>query len=73
MNHDFHQSSNHNHTLYDELICHIPYAVFSVAFGLIVLSFLAAFYIGDVNMMPMRKSAKILFHSFHFIHFVIRR
>lgn len=67
--HSHGHTHDHNHSLYDELICHLPYAVFSVAFALIVLSFLGSFSVGAADV-ATRKSAKILFHSFHFMHIV---
>jgi len=60
----------HELTLYSELICHLPYAIFSVAFGLILLSFLSAFSIGNTDATLVKKGAKLLFHSFHFMHII---
>lgn len=51
-----------------ELLHHFPYAIMSLALGFIVLSFLhvCAFHGLDVN--AAAKGARILFHSFHFLH-----
>ena len=64
-------SDRHSHSFMEELICHLPYAIFSVALSLGVLSFLTYFSrllaadCGDVC-----DSSVILFHSFHFMHIV---
>jgi len=62
---------HHNHSVYEELLCHLPYAIFSVAFGLIVLSclqFVTSGMSGQVSI--PHKAAKALFHSFHFLHLI---
>jgi hypothetical protein len=59
----------HQHTLMGELICHLPYAIYSVAFGLTILSFVTYFSFGDSVEMLCDK-ADVLFHSFHFMHIV---
>lgn len=63
-------STQHNgHTLLEELICHLPYAIFSVAFGLVLLSFVTYYSYGEsVNVICTKSD--ILFHSFHFMHIV---
>lgn len=61
--------SGHHHSLMEELICHLPYAIFSVAFGLAILSFVTYFSFGDSVGLACRK-ADVLFHSFHFMHIV---
>jgi hypothetical protein len=58
----------HEHTVHNELVCHLPYAIFSVAFGLALLSFFSLNFLTDAE--QGRKSAKLLFHSFHFMHIV---
>ena len=69
--------NNHNHhghayggTMLGELICHFPYAVFSVAFGLALLSFVSFVSFGSTDPVLARKGANMLFHSFHFMHIV---
>ncbi len=60
---------HHQHTVLGELICHLPYAIFSVAFGLTMLSFVTYYSYGTpVNLIC--KKSHILFHSFHFMHIV---
>lgn len=60
----------HEHTIYQELTCHFPYAVFSVAFGLAVLSFINFLTICNMDSATTCKGAHLLFHSFHFMHIV---
>lgn len=68
---DEHNHLRHKHTLYDELICHLPYAIFSVAFGLTILSFFSTIIMfGNPDIALVIKSAKVLFHNFHFMHIV---
>ena len=38
-----HDHEGHHHSMLNELFCHLPYAIFSVAFSLIVLSFFSVF------------------------------
>ncbi len=58
-----------DHTLVGELICHLPYAIFSVAFGLTLLSFVTYYSYNEPLALVCKKS-DILFHSFHFMHIV---
>jgi len=61
---------DHEHTLFEGIICHLPYAIFSVAFCLTILSFLGYLTIGTTDAATMRKGAHMLFHSFHFLHII---
>jgi len=64
------EEHTHEHTVKDELICHLPYAVFSVAFALTILSILSAFSLGVANKNLVKQGAQLLFHSLHFMHIV---
>jgi hypothetical protein len=64
--HHFH---DHEHSLRSELFHHLPYAIFSVAFSLIILSFVT-FALRSTELIVAQKGAKMLFHSFHFMHIV---
>ncbi len=70
--HDGH-SHKHDHshegelTMVHELFCHLPYAIYSVAFSLIILSIYSVFSMG-LDPVFIKKGSKALFHSFHFIH-----
>ncbi len=65
-----HDHDGHNHSIINELFCHLPYAIFSVAFGLIVLSFFSVFTMNITDPAIVKKASKALFHSFHFMHIV---
>ncbi|MCX5922595.1 MAG: hypothetical protein NTX86_04695 [Candidatus Dependentiae bacterium] len=61
---------SHSHTIKEELLCHFPYAVFSVALSLAVLSFVSFFSSFNNNIDATSQGAHLLFHSFHFMHIV---
>lgn len=63
--HDIH----HKHSTYDELACHLPYAVFSVALSLIFLSIMGFIGVGK-DPASLRCLWDQLFHNFHFVHIV---
>lgn len=60
----------HNCTVGGELLCHLPYAVFSVLTSLVILSFFSMFMLTSVGHEVIKKGASLLFHSFHFMHLV---
>ncbi len=62
-----HNEHVHKYTVGNELLCHLPYAIFSVAFGLGLLSFIS---LGMTDPKTMQKGSDMLFHSFHFMHIV---
>lgn len=64
---DFH---DHEHTVKGELVHHLPYAIFSVAFALSILSICTFWARGFGDPVVMHKGFKMLFHSFHFMHLV---
>lgn len=70
-NHETHHHDQHGHSLMEEIVCHLPYAIFSVAFGIAILSFLVyfSFMAGATDYVVCRGSS-VLFHSFHFMHIV---
>jgi hypothetical protein len=71
---DQHVFHNHDHDsvhdLYAEITCHVPYAIFAVAIGLGILSILSFLSADTIFENPdfFRKSARMMFHSFHFMH-----
>ncbi len=67
--HDHNHFHDHGHNLKSELTHHLPYAIFSVAFALIILSF-ATFGFKIADLQEAKKGASMLFHSFHFMHIV---
>src|SRR5436190_17928765 len=72
-NHNHHDHHGHDHTgentVIHELLCHLPYAIYAVAFSLIMLSIYSVFSIG-LDPALVKKGSKALFHSFHFMHIV---
>jgi len=51
-----------------ELICHLPYAIFSTAISLAVLSFVTFGWQADTS--SWQRGTDTLFHCFHFMHIV---
>lgn len=62
-----HTECNGEHTVLSELLCHLPYAIFSVAMCLGLLSFSSYFSLNIDNNIASR-GADLLFHTFHFMH-----
>lgn len=57
------------HTIQSELMHHLPYAIFSVALGMVILSLLD--YTARSTFANVKSSCSgyhLLFHSFHFLH-----
>lgn len=72
-NHDHsgHTHSNHAASLRQELMCHFPYAAFSLALGFIVLSLIHLLTgTGYNDSRQLTESYHILFHSFHYLHLI---
>jgi hypothetical protein len=53
-----------HHGVCDEVLCHLPYAIFSVALAMIFLSLLSCSSGQDVDTILTYR----LFHNFHFLH-----
>lgn len=68
--HGGHHDTHHEHTIYDEIICHFPYAVFSVACALTVVSFVMQFNPKALLSADVQRQLDVMFHSFHFMHIV---
>jgi len=60
----------HSHSVLHELMVHLPYAVFSVAFGMALLSFTSFYTMGVTSPDTVRAGSDVLFHCFHFMHLV---
>jgi hypothetical protein len=60
----------HEGSLINELAHHFPYAVISVAIGIITLSLLGFFGFGSTMDHAAIKGMRKLFHSFHFLHLI---
>ncbi len=68
---------HHEGNLLGELLHHLPYAVFSLALGLVILSLLDVFGLGHEHHHGhshghdhAMEGAHVLFHSFHFLHII---
>ncbi|KKT24022.1 MAG: hypothetical protein UW09_C0001G0085 [candidate division TM6 bacterium GW2011_GWF2_43_87] len=62
---------HHAHSVKDELICHIPYAIMSLAISFVLLS---TFHFLGQGIYPdelLSEGYHILFHSFHYLHIVV--
>ncbi len=64
------EHATHLDSLKEELLCHMPYAIFSIALGMILLSTFGYLGLGLGSEKLVRKGYKILFHSFHFMHII---
>ena len=58
---DMNHIVEHHNSVKDEILCHLPYAILSVAIAMMILSFMPA-ATGDHH------AAHRLFHNFHFLH-----
>ncbi len=63
-NHNDHSSQNH--TVYEEIIHHAPYAIFAVSFSLILLSMMGYGVVETSQLETLYDT----FHSLHFLHMV---
>ena len=61
--HDHAGKLERHSTIKDEIVCHLPIAIFAVAISMVVLSFL--YY---VNPSENAVGAHRLFHNFHYLH-----
>jgi hypothetical protein len=74
--HDHHGHSGHAHeshigSLRQELMCHFPYAAFSLALGFTILSLIHLLTgTGYHTSNQLAQSYHILFHSFHYLHLI---
>jgi hypothetical protein len=60
----------HGHSIVSELVCHLPYAIFSVALSLTLLSFTTYLTCHLGSSLVLCNGASVLFHNFHFLHIV---
>ena len=63
------QSTKTGTIIINELACHFPYAVFSVALSLIAAALLGYFSFG-AQPSVVAHGSHVLFHAFHFMHIV---
>lgn len=65
-----HNHHGHEHSLRQELLHHMPYAIFSLAIGFVLLSILYFIGLGSAQKSSLSQGYHILFHSFHYLHIV---
>ena len=53
-----------------ELVCHLPYSVLSVAFSLAVVSIMNFISASGMDQSHLKSAYYMLFHNFHFLHIV---
>lgn len=64
---------HHSHSVWDELLCHIPYTIFSLAFSFAfvgILNFITLASQADSSLQIYR-GYHILFHTFHYLHIIV--
>lgn len=64
---------HHTHSVWDELLCHVPYTIFSLAFALAFLGILTfmTLVMRVHESVPMYQGYHILFHIFHYLHIIV--
>lgn len=60
----------HENAIFHEILLHLPYAIFSVSFALVLLAVFSFISLGQQDAVIAHKGAKLLFHCFHFMHLV---
>lgn len=60
-----------SHSLWQELVCHVPYAGFSLALGFAFLSIIYFIGLGFTNPDIATRGYHVLFHSFHYLHVIV--
>lgn len=69
--HDYHEGHTHQSHEYDlraELLCHLPYASFSLGIGFVLLSLMHFIGLMFSNKHVLLNGYHLLFHSFHYLH-----
>lgn len=62
---------HHSSSLWEELLCHIPYAGFSLACAFALLSILNFIALSSVDPDNIYEGYHVLFHSFHYLHIIV--
>lgn len=63
-----HSHKSHEASLKEELICHFPYAAFSLALGFVILGFMHVLSLAISNKEALSDGYFILFHTLHYLH-----
>ena len=65
-------SCNHeDSSLWREIVCHIPYAGFSLALGFVFLSMVKFIGLSSIKPTDLRVGYLNLFHAFHYLHIIL--
>ncbi|MCL5436766.1 MAG: hypothetical protein M1549_02740 [Candidatus Dependentiae bacterium] len=59
------------HSIWEELMCHVPYAAISIAIGFVFLSIINFFGQASLSLEAMHSGYHVLFHAFHYLHVVV--
>lgn len=70
-NHSCDLCGDHTHSIWSEIICHVPYTGFSIAIGFILLSIIQFIGLGVSDQTILRQGYHVLFHTFHYVHIVV--
>jgi len=71
MHQETHSHDQHEYSLSEELTCHLPYATFSVAIAIILLSLVHFLTLGFmVDAKTTQGGYHVLFHAFHYLHLI---
>lgn len=63
-----HTHASHEYDLWAELLCHLPYASFSLGIGFVLLSMMHFIGLTFTNEQRLLGGYHLLFHSFHYLH-----
>ena len=62
---------HHKHSMWDELVCHVPYTGFSLALAFAVLSILNFIALASPLKAQVHAGYHVLFHTFHYLHIIV--
>ena len=68
--HKHYMDDHCGHSMFQELICHLPNSILSVVFSLVVVSLISMFYGASSDMKNAHNAYYMLFHNFHFLHII---
>jgi hypothetical protein len=62
---------HHSHSVWEEFVCHVPYAGFSLALGFAFLSIIYFIGLGFAHPDLATRGYHVMFHSFHYLHVIV--
>ena len=64
-----HYCNEHSdHSILQELLCHLPYSMLAVTVSLVIISFMYCFSMLTADKKVAHDSFNLLFHNFHYLH-----